>query len=703
MPLFPSDFKKFKHVSHDDKTVTLQHPKGHQIIIARHAVKGDLSKQLDAMCSGGMVKEAEGGIIASVRRSGYAGSGAKATQDVRDADSDAKADAAGASRHTESTTDVRTPEQKAAAVEQAKKYGYAEGGIIDPGLPKKPKKEDPRVASIDMHKRSYAEGGDVKPKEPNVMDSALQRTREIYNNLISPPPSQFASAKGGIPDDPTQGTVFKGDETPQHVDPNVAAQAQKMQADEAAQSAAQSAEAQQKVIAENQARTGLGMQPLDVPNVPQNGPPMPQQDAGIAQGMPQPGQAAAPVKSDPNDPQNMLQSGMNSRMAGIQQQAQAQGQMGQEQQAALAKNQEIQQKAQNSYKEHYDLLDSERQALVKDIQDGHIDPAKYWNDHSKIASGIGMILAGFNPTNAPNAAIGFLKHQMDMNLESQRANLASKQNLLSANMQQFGNLKDAMQMTRIMQNDIMQNELQQAAAKATSPLAKAAAMQAAGQLKMEAAPMFQQFALRRAMMNMAGGQNNNDPSDTSVQEHQIAMMRVLNPEMAKEMEGRLVPGIGMAKIPVPADVREKLTQHQDMDVAIKDLQHFVNNHTTIIPGTADYNTGAQKALLVQSAVREGKLGTVYREGEQPLLDKFVSSNPANAMKMLNTVPQLKELLGSNERSTNVLKKQYGLPVSIHTPGADQNAQASAWVQANINSKDPATKAKAEQIKQHLGQ
>ncbi len=59
MPLFPSDFKKFKHIANDEKTVTLEHPQGHQIIIARNAIKGPMREQLEALCNGGMVNKAE--------------------------------------------------------------------------------------------------------------------------------------------------------------------------------------------------------------------------------------------------------------------------------------------------------------------------------------------------------------------------------------------------------------------------------------------------------------------------------------------------------------------------------------------------------------------------------------------------------------------------------------------------------------------
>ena len=131
--------------------------------------------------------------------------------------------------------------------------------------------------------------------------------------------------------------------------------------------------------------------------------------------------------------------------------------------------------------------------------------------------------------------------------------------------------------------------------------------------------------------------------------------------MAKDLESRIVPGVGTAGIPVPQSVREQLTAHQDLDTTIRDLKHFVDTHTTLVPGTPEYNVGAQKSMDLQTKVRSGKLKTVYREGEQPLLDKFVSSNPAGMFKYLRTTPQLNELLGSNTRSMNVLKKSYQLP------------------------------------------
>jgi hypothetical protein len=194
-------------------------------------------------------------------------------------------------------------------------------------------------------------------------------------------------------------------------------------------------------------------------------------------------------------------------------------------------------------------------------------------------------------------------------------------------------------------------------------MAKAAALSAAGQLQMESAPLFQQFAMRRAMMNLANNQDQ-DPSNTAAAEQMIAYARMTNPEMAKEMESRLIPGVGMAKIPVPDGIRQELRAHESLNNYVKDLQAFVKKNTTIIPGTAAYNTGAQKALDLQQALREAKLGGVFKEAEQKLLDKYIDESPANMFHAMNTDPKLKNILHSNEMSTNTLKKNYGLPIKV---------------------------------------
>jgi hypothetical protein len=673
------DLSKFKHVKSDDKTTTLQHADGHTLTIAHGKLSKDMQAQLSALSN--IAKDtatplqqgnayADGGVIEEASRSGLLGSQRKVSQEI----SDEKSGRAKAQTVDPTKGDVRTEEQKATAAE------YDKTGIL-PDY----KAKGGRV--------KMAEGGDLLQEDPNAPPALnsiakveipkgeappdLTRAQELYNQLVQTP---FEAGQTDFRSMPSGKEPLRPGSNPASFDPQAWQQARKIEATEQSENAAKTAAAQQNIIAENQARVDAGLPPLPVPNVP-TGPQPPGIEADQNQPQPQPADIAAASQQDTmgmGQQQDMLSAGYSNQIQGIQQQASAQAELGKQQADVLAQAQQAQTEAKAAYQKHFDELDQERKALVQDVQDGQVNPEKFWDNHSKMASAIGMIIAGFNPTNSPNAAMQYLDKQMEMNLDAQKTNLATKRSLLSANLQQFGNLKDATEMTRIQQADLVTNQLQQAAAKASSPLAKAAALQAAGQIQEKYAPLFQQFAMRRAMMGLAQGGNSQSV------EHMLQYMRVVNPEMAKEMEGRYVPGVGLATIPVPADIRQKITDHEDMTAAIKDLQRFVNTHSTIVPGTPDYNVGQQKALVLQSAVREGKLGTVYREGEQPLLDKFVNSNPAGAMKMLKTIPQLKELLSSNERSGNILKKQYGLPV--HNAVADQRAQAKAWAKAN--PKDP---------------
>lgn len=229
-------------------------------------------------------------------------------------------------------------------------------------------------------------------------------------------------------------------------------------------------------------------------------------------------QIAAPVAQQPSlapaqpapqpkqgVPEPDLMHGYQSQMQGIQGAAAAEGALGKEQAKTLGQAVEQENQLLHDFKQQYNDLDLERKAHIADINNNLVDPKKYWDDHSKMATGIGIILAGFNPTNRPNAAIEFLNHQMDRNIQSQIQNIQTKNSLLNANLHQFGNMKDAITMTKVMQNDMVANQLKQEAAKATDPLVRARALQAAGQLEMQAAPEFLQLNMRRMLQQQNQG------------------------------------------------------------------------------------------------------------------------------------------------------------------------------------------------------
>lgn len=653
MPLFPSDFKQFKHVSTDENSTILRHPKGHEIKIAHKALSPTMRKQLEALT--GLAKDAQTQSNKDeTKHKTEVQSYADGEEVKKQSDSevygsphvDAKIKEEKTSLHEDlhptpdrnDTTDVRTPEQKARAVEAAKTYGYADGGNVTQEAP------------------------------ANQLPPETQETRDIYNRMAS-----NVNPKGMTM--PITATQFKADgQGPTNFNPETWNKAQQEQSEVKAENQENVQQKQQAIINENKSRAQAGLPLLQVPDVPNQVQP-PGSEAGAKPTDPS-------VLSDaPKDPmsdsmgqsQDMLMGGYKQQQAGIQAGAKAAGALGEQRAAILKEKETAQTDAKAAYQNHYNELEAERQAHMEDIKQGYIDPNQYWTGdkngnggHSKLMAGIGMILAGFNPTTSPNAAVNYLKYQMDQNIAAQVHNLGAKQNMLAANLKQFGNLKDATDMTRLMQNDIMQNELQQAAAKAATPMAKAAAMEAAGKLQSEMAPLQQQFAMRRAMMSLA----NNGGNPNSV-EHLLSYMRVMDPAKATEMEGRYVPGVGMATVPVTAAAREQLVSHQKLQSIGDDVLKYSQTHTNLVPGTAEYNTGVQKSMILQQAIREGLLGTVFRESEKPLLQKFVDDNPAGAFKTLSSQPKIRTILESNAMQANLLKKSYGLPQSKAQPQADQ--------------------------------
>lgn len=558
----------------------------------------------------------------------------------------------------QNSVDVRTDDQKARAVEAAKAYGYADGGDVPQVVPdytRPPVQVDPL------------------PVEQQGLPSDVQQTREIYNRLAS------NVNPHGMTKPITSLQFGPNGEEPTEFNPKIAQQAQLEHSEEKADNAANIAGQQQATIQDNQARTAMGLQPLPVPNVP-DGQQVPGSPTGQQPIDPSNINSMLPKQQDPmaqgmDAQSDLLSKGYKNQLVGINQGAAAQGKLGEQQAALMDQNIKAQTDAQAAYQQHYNDLEQERQAHMQDIQNGHIDPEQYWTgdkngngSHSRIASAIGMILAGFDPAGRANSAVDLLKYNMDRNIDAQKTNLSSDQNLLAANLRQFGNLRDATDMTKLMQADIMHNELTSAAAKAQSPMAKAAALQAAGQLQMQYAPLQQQMAMRRAMMNLA----NNGGTPGSV-EHMLQYMRMTNPEQAKEMEARYVPGVGLASVPVPADVRNQMVMKQQFSKAVTNMRDWASQHSGSVSPT-DIATGKTMAANVQNLYREAINGGVFKAGEQNFINKIIDNDPTKFFNNIRVLPKLDEALRENENSLNVLKKSNGLPVQQTTNASQQQPQ-----------------------------
>ncbi len=684
------DLSSFKHVKSDEHTTTLQHKQGHLLTIANKALSKEGQEQLKALSKIGedaqtktqsreeAQKFADGGDIKKKSNTVVTG---KASDGVMTAN---KIRAEG--EKTPNGVTIQTLDKEEHKVGKIKdKDGkkpevFAEGGEVPEYLSKDGPVENAVVAEDPLLKATEV---------PTIINAPSQEeTNQINEKRIQDEMEKIKAPGNYTGQDPLllEQAALK----------NISMQqdSQKMAEQEQIQQAQQRANLQAQ---NNAQRAKLGMGPSTQGTGPVEA--ATQQSNATQQQAQQPGQGAVsqlmPNTSsglNTSDAEGMLHGGYQSQLSGINAEAKAVGELGQKQSQVLDNNVIHQQAALDEYKKTFNMLSDERLAAIQDVKDGYINPEKYWTgdpktgegSHSKIATGIGMILAGFSPSNTPNAAIDFLKFQMGKNLEAQARNLGSKETLLAHNLDQFKNLKDATEMTRIMQNDMLSHQLDSAAAMAKTPMAQAAAKQAAGKLMMESSSLFQNFAMRRAMMNAASGGPGNDGQVDQL----IAYSRVMNPEMAKEMMARRVPGIGMANIPVPTEVRDQFIAHDKVDAMATKLKAFAQKHTTINPMSDNYKVGQQLALDLQQALREAKLGGVFKESEQQLLDMYIDSNPAGLIKGINTDAKLHQLLRTNVDNDNILRKHYGLPQ--HQVSARDNPPIKG-VDGRMYMKDPSGK------------
>lgn len=245
--------------------------------------------------------------------------------------------------------------------------------------------------------------------------------------------------------------------------------------------------------------SGLGQSPTQPPT------------AG-APGQPQGLAAANAPKQPPQDLygteaySNAFEQGVKAQKEGINAEEAAQSKLGELQQKVYAKQAEAQQNMIDSYAVHTDQLNKERQDFVQDIHNKHIDPNQYvgsLDTGQKMATIAGLILGGIGGGGQGNAALDFLNKQIDRDIEAQKSNIGKSESLLNANLKQFGNLRDATDMTRVMMSDVASRQIQDAAAKTMDPMAKARAQQALGVLDQQVAPVMSQIAMRKSLIGGA--------------------------------------------------------------------------------------------------------------------------------------------------------------------------------------------------------
>lgn len=403
-------------------------------------------------------------------------------------------------------------------------------------------------------------------------------------------------------------------------------------------------------------------------------------DPVVAEGTPAPQnfaiptatQARAPAVKTNSDPYGYgalsgnLQGAMNQQTQGVQQEADAQ--------AALEKNKSaIYGDYQATLKDHqaksqgeYDKLISENRAISNDVKNGHIDPNHFMESKTtggKIATAIGLILGGIGGglTHQENPALKFLNAQIDRDLEAQKAKLGQDKTLLEANYRMLGDWRDAQSLFKSQRAEMLATQLEQAGAKSGSDIVKARAMQEAGKIRAQYAQPLADIAMKRAMMSQLSAAQSGGNTD-----QYLNTLRVIAPDRAKEIEGRYVPRVGIASIPVPEKVRDELMGRSDLQEQVHKLRSWAQDHSgSLDPATVTY--GKALASQVQDAYRRANGQGVFKESEADFVKGIVEADPTKFLNNLRVDPKYKALEDSNLSTLNHLRQSYGLPVQRAAP------------------------------------
>ncbi len=239
-----------------------------------------------------------------------------------------------------------------------------------------------------------------------------------------------------------------------------------------------------------------------------------------------PSRAAPPAAKSPMDSMpdaySQYQGGVNQQIRGIQGEARAQDEMRHNLAPQAQAHADSLKQSFENYQSELQDINMERERIQEDIRNGHIQPNHYMENMDsgqKRNMAIGIILsgAGAGLSGKDNLAIKYLNDQIGRDIDAQKTNLSSNQNLLAANTHRYGNARLGLEATRIQLQDIMASQIAAEAAKSPYPLAKLKADQLIGSLIQNSTAQshslaMQTMALKQLNAQQGGGGQPMNPS-----------------------------------------------------------------------------------------------------------------------------------------------------------------------------------------------
>lgn len=348
------------------------------------------------------------------------------------------------------------------------------------------------------------------------------------------------------------------------------------------------------------------------------------------------------------------------------------------------------------YKANMDFLTQHDKAFLDDHAAGHIKPETISSMYGKqdtvgkIGTVFGLLLSGIGSglTKQPNAMLQQINNEINNDIEAQKKSAENAQNLLKINQQGLINeatAEDTMQSINAKAQaltwaqmaygafDAMAKDV--AATPEGTPLRaqKEQALALMGSaMQAEKASVFSKAAAANAQAKMFFGDNSQGHTDPeqAFQQH-IRGLKALGPQgeaRAKDMEEKHLPGFqGSASIPIPKDVRDRVSAQVLYDKKAKEYVDYAKQHSmnwaNLNPSQrlAISNRGATMAADLQSLYRKKIEGGVYKEGEQHFIEGIIPSQPAKWSASFNAIPKVEQTIHNNTDEMQNIAKSYGFP------------------------------------------
>jgi hypothetical protein len=333
-----------------------------------------------------------------------------------------------------------------------------------------------------------------------------------------------------------------------------------------------------------------------------------------------------------------MEQAFQAQEQGITGAAAAAGQLGAGTRSAMDTYKRGIQAAERDYQKRHAALEGENEEIAKSVREGAVKPGQYWENlgtGNKILAAISIGLGGFaaGMTGGRNVALDIIQKTIDNDIEAQKKNLDSKENLLARNLAKYKDLDTALAVTKGNLLALANATVESQKAMAMDSQAKNNAEVLKSNLNLQRQQLQQQSALRQAKMAITSGE----------------VEGYINPEflgkeapLAVELDigGRRVTKLAQS-IDAAGKVRESEAASKHLNSLVGRMRDFMKGGSAVLPLTERKEEAGALRAETQMALKEferlGVLNPHDVEAMAPLLP-----DPGALMQGLQAV-RLREL------------------------------------------------------------